>query len=416
MKEVWDGQSKFEISKGLLVSSLDSIQRLHPNTEFGIRLFGHQSSRGVQNCTDSKLEVPFGKHSGAAIKIALDKITPQGWTPITYTLKLSAEDFPKEDNVTNALILITDGLETCGGDPCEAGKALIDKKISLKPFIIGLGLGVDKKRYFDCVGTYYDASSAPVFKQVLNTIVKQTLNPTTSQVNILNEFGKATETDVTVSLFDNYSKNLLYNFVHTLDQNGLPDTLNLNPAGTYDITIHTIPPVVKTDIELTPGIHNIISLKAPQGILKLSIRKDTKQSSIQCIVRQSGDPKTLYVQDCNTFKKYHVGTYDVEILTLPKTIVKGVRLKQSTTEEIVIERAGTLAITSHDMGIASIYYQNSWQWERVYEFKKLSAKETIRLQPGKYRVVYRLNDNKNANFTREQAFDIYSGTVTSVRF
>ena len=42
----------------------------------------------------------------------------QGYTPITYVLKLAAEDVGKEATKPRVVILVSDGKETCEGDPC----------------------------------------------------------------------------------------------------------------------------------------------------------------------------------------------------------------------------------------------------------------------------------------------------------
>src|SRR5690606_27594904 len=98
-------------------------------------------------------------------------------------------------NIHNAIILITDGLETCGGDICAAGKALQEKRISLKPYVIGLGLKESEKTFFDCAGKFFDVVDAPQFKEVLNITISQSIHPTTAQINLLNAFGRPVETD-----------------------------------------------------------------------------------------------------------------------------------------------------------------------------------------------------------------------------
>ncbi len=416
MKEKMDESDRFEISKKILVNYLDSLSRNKIKVETALRIFGHQSLHSAKNCQDTKLELPFGTHAAASVKAKLETVKPQGWTPISYTLQQGANDFPNDPSAKNAIVLITDGLETCGGDPCAVAKYFEEKRIALKPFIIGLGLPVDQHKSFECVGHYHDAVTTVDFEKAMSTVITQALNPTTVQINLLNEFGKPTESNVEVSLYDNTSGKLYYNFVHSLNEKGFPDTLRLDPAGSYEVVVHSFPPVTKKGIELIAGAHNIIAVDVPQGGLKLIETGFYKREvPLQCVIRQKGKNKILIVQDFNTERKYLTGTYDLEILTLPRRRMPDVKITQGVTKEIKVESPGTLITTATVTGIGRIYMENEEELERVYEFKKMGFKETLLLQPGKYLLMYRLNDKKSSGFTRTQNFQISSGITTNLR-
>lgn len=416
MKENMEGKSKFEQAKLLIANYLDSLSRVNAKTETAVRVFGHQFPRAATNCQDSKLEVPFGRHTAESVKMRLDAITPQGWTAIAYSMEQAAKDFSGDASVTNAMVLITDGLETCGGNPCAVAELFQKKRISLKPFIIGLGIPQDKQKAFDCVGKYYDVTTTATFNTVMETVITQALNPTTTQINLLNEFGSPTETNIEVSLHDSYSGALLYNFIHALNDAGVPDTLKLNPMAKYDIIVHSVPPMSKKGVELVAGTHNILAVDVPQGSLKLTeLGLYRRATPLQCIIREKGKQEILMIQDFGTVHKYRTGVYDLEILTLPLTKIQDVQMRQGVVKDIPVESPGTLAITNSFGGIASIYVAGDGKMERVYEFKKLTSKESLLLQPGKYVLVARLNDKKNSAFTRTTNFEISSGTVTALR-
>ena len=416
MKDKMDNETRFEHSKKVISNYLDSLSKISVKVETGVRVFGHQSPPSVKNCTDTKLIIPFGKHSAAEVLAKLNTLTPQGWTLISHSLELAAKDFPAEVGAKNVIILITDGLETCGGDPCAMAKMFQQRRISLKPFIIGLGLPEENQRYFDCVGKYYDAPTAKTLQNAMESIITQALNPTTAQINLLNQFGKPTETNIEVSLFDGHSGELLYNFIHALNDKGNPDTLKLNPAAKYEIKVHSMPPVSKKEVELVAGTHNIIAVDVPQGVLKL---KETgyykRETPLQCVIRKSGAEEILMVQDFNTMRRYLTGNYDLEILTLPVTKMSNVKIAQGLEKEINIESPGILSLTSTVNGIASIYKETNEKLERIYEFKKLTSRDMLLLQPGNYVLLYRLNNKKSSIDTRKQNFEIRAGGSTSLR-
>src|SRR3954463_13867491 len=248
----WQSGMKMDIAKKMLSEFLDSIQKV-PNLEIAFRCYGHQVPlRPERSCTDTKLEVPFGRNNAAIIKNRLKTIIPKGTTPIAYTLEQCGGDFPSESskNIRNIIILITDGIEECDGDPCAVSLALQKKGIVLKPFVIGIGLDQSYLNTFGCIGKFYDASSESNFKNILNIVISQALNNTTVQVNLNDQIGRPTETDVDMTFYDEQSGVIRYNYVHTINNRGVPDTVIIDPIGTYKMVVHTIPPVEKTKIEL----------------------------------------------------------------------------------------------------------------------------------------------------------------------
>ena len=223
----WQSGMKMDIAKRMLTEFLDSIQNV-PNLEIAFRVYGHQVPlRPERSCTDTKLEVPFGRNNAAAIKNRLKSIVPKGTTPIAYTPEQCGGDFPSASsaNIRNIIILITDGIEECDGDPCAVSLALQKKGIVLKPFVIGIGLDQSYLNTFGCIGKVYDASSESNFKNILNIVISQALNNTTVQVNLNDQIGRPTETDVNMTFYDGNNGIIRYNYMHTINNKGVPDTL-----------------------------------------------------------------------------------------------------------------------------------------------------------------------------------------------
>lgn len=417
MLDPWDGNERFEISKNLLFRMIDSLYKADPRVEIGVRVFGHQSPRSAKDCEDTKLVIPFGKHPTDAVKSKLNALTPQGWTPIAYSMFRAAEDFTVEPGVQNAIVLITDGLETCDGDICAAGQLLTNKKISVRPFIIGLGLGSDKQNYFECLGEYFDASSAIEFKKILDLVVARSLNNTTTQIELMDHNNKPTQTDVPITLYDAHSGVLLYNMVHALGPNGRPDTLWLDPTGKYNITVHTFPPVSVKNVGLKPGMHNVVRIPCPSGTIKLTDNiPNSPISPVQCLVLDKKTNRTLNLQLVNTTQQYLAGTYDLEILTLPRIKKHNTVIAGGKEVNIYVPKPGNLQIVSGRTGIAGVYQLVNGQMERVYEFGKLGAKNSLDLQPGEYILVLRWDDKKKSEHTEQVKFKINSGATTTLRY
>ncbi len=416
----WQNGMKMDMAKKMLSDFLDSIQKVdNPNLELAFRCYGHQVPlRPERSCTDTKLEVPFGKNNAVAIKNKLKMLVPKGTTPIAYTLEQCGGDFPSPSspNVRNIIILITDGIEECDGDPCAVSLALQKKGIILKPFVIGVGLDQSYINSFGCIGKFYDASSEQSFKNILSIVISQALNNTTVQVNLNDQIGRPSETDVNLTFYDEQTGLIRYNYVHTINNKGVPDTLVIDPIGTYKMVVHTIPPIEKKGIELIPGKHNIIAVDAPQGYinLKMSGNPDLTKN-ISCIIRKNGDMQTLHVQHFNTTEKFIVGKYDLEILTLPRIKLDKVDVAQSKTTFIEIPLAGSVTIAKPSEGPGSLFLEDNNKLVWVCNLNSTLVQETINLQPGKYRIEYRPKNAKESIYTIEKRFKIESGFSTAVK-
>lgn len=413
----WQSGMKMDIAKKMLTEFLDSLRVIN-NLEIAFRCYGHQVPlRPERSCTDTKLEVPFSPDMRAnvnAIKNRLKSIVPKGTTPIAYTLEQCGNDFPTaaNANIRNIIILITDGIEECDGDPCAVSLALQKKGIVLKPFVIGIGMDQSYLNSFGCIGKFYDASSESSFKNILNIVISQALNNTTVQVNLNDMIGRPTETDVNMTFYDEHTGLIRYNFIHTINNKGVPDTLGIDPLGTYKMVVHTIPPVEKTGIELVPGKHNIIAVDAPQGYISI---KTAGNNNPACIVRKNGDMQTLHIQALNTFEKYIVGKYDLEILTLPRIKVNKVDVSQSKTTTIEIPQAGSVTIVKPSEGPGSLFVEENNKMVWVCNLNSSVTQETITLQPGRYRVEYRPKSAKESLYTIEKRFKVDSGISTPVK-
>lgn len=413
MTGIWnkDGR-KIDIARRILIKMVDSLKTVE-NVQLGLRVYGHQSYVPPQDCSDTRLEVSFKKNNSEEIIDFLSKISPKGTTPIAKSIEYAANDFPDE-NSRNIIILITDGVEACDGDPCAVSIALQKKGIILKPFVIGIGLDMMFKKTFECVGNYYNAADPKQLGDILNVVISEALNNTTCQINLLDTDGNPTETNVNMTFYDSFSNKIKYNFIHSINQRGNPDTLKLDAFSTYKIHIHTIPPVFIDSAKLTPGKHSIFAVDAPQGYLNI-LSSNGSLLDVNSIIRQKNKHETLNVQNVNTTEKYITGSYDLEILTLPRIYVTDVEIKQNYTTKIQIPNPGLITFVRQSLGFGSIYIINNGKMEWVYNLSPYLTKETLKLQPGNYIVEFRLKSMIDSKSTIQQEFKVISNGSQLVR-
>jgi Mg-chelatase subunit ChlD len=130
-----DGEPKMVVAKSIL----EDVSWWFPqDLDLALRAYGSTSPSESNNCSDSVLLVPFSDENREPIRHAVAGLRPLGQTPIAYALNEAARDFGSalEDR---AVVLVTDGIESCGGDPVQAARDL--KAQGIVVHLIGFGLG-----------------------------------------------------------------------------------------------------------------------------------------------------------------------------------------------------------------------------------------------------------------------------------
>ena len=174
MLESWQAnQIRFKAAGKIIDQIVDSIHKVNPNVEFGLRVYGHQHTAQENNCFDTKLEVPFGKSNATQLFLRMNSLKPLGVSPIAYSLKEAAEnDLINTSNYNYSLILITDGGESCNGNICEVVKLLLEKKIKFQPYIIGLINYQPLELQYACLGTYLKVTNDAEATLATHTILQ----------------------------------------------------------------------------------------------------------------------------------------------------------------------------------------------------------------------------------------------------
>ncbi|HIP36845.1 MAG TPA: VWA domain-containing protein [Crocinitomix sp.] len=416
MNGKWEGATKIVRAREILSEAITDLKGI-PNLELALRVYGHQSpvTPDYQDCNDTKLEIPFEKNNHNKIINFIKYVEPKGTTPIARSLEAAADDFP-DKNTRNVIILITDGLEACDGFPCAVAKKLKDKGVNVTPFVVGLGIDLSYLDNFSCIGRYYEASTLNAFKKVMESILSDVLFKTSVQIDLNDINYKETETNTTVFFYEAGTKNLKYTFMHTMNRKGNPDTLTIiNPDLKYDVVVNTLPQVIVKNVTIKKGIHNHIDAYCPQGSLIVKIKGPTKTAQVKVIVRQDNIAYTLNVQEMKEIQKYIVGTYDVEVLTLPRIYFNDVQIKQSDYKYLIIPGSGLLYYKASKYFVGQVFVKNqddTYEW--VCDLDTDKTKGQLYLQPGQYKIVYRQKDAVSTDYTQEKKFMIMSGENTSI--
>jgi hypothetical protein len=164
-----DGKRRIEIAREVL---LDLTGDLIPaGTPFALRVFGHKEADSCR--TD--LEESLAPLDATRVDAKIEKLQAMNLakTPIARSLELVAEDLA---SVTGQgfVILVTDGEETCDGDPAAVIEALKAKGIDVQVNIVGFAIDDEslksRFRYWADLGggDYQDAASAEDLKRSMS--------------------------------------------------------------------------------------------------------------------------------------------------------------------------------------------------------------------------------------------------------
>lgn len=170
------GETKIEAAKKAVAGL---VEKLPGETVLSFRAYGHQSSREKHDCQDTQLLTGFGplENTKGQIAAQVKSLQAKGYTPITYVLQKAAGDFPADFQGERMLILVSDGRETCQGDPCAAARALAKSQARLVIHTVGFGVDEATRSQLDCVaraagGRYFGAADTAQLLTVLAEAVR----------------------------------------------------------------------------------------------------------------------------------------------------------------------------------------------------------------------------------------------------
>ncbi len=412
MMEEWQrpNQTRWTVAKAIMSKLVDSLKQ-NTNLELALRVYGHKSPQEQKNCKDTWLEVPFKARNHGLIINKLQEIKPKGVTPITYSLEQAANDFPAGPGYRNIVILVTDGIESCGGDLCAMSQAMQKKGVFLRPYIIGLGLQSEKT--LECAGKYVNADTPGKFYDVLNEAIESSFAKTTVSVSLMDASNRPTETNVNITFINRQTGLPMFDFVHYLDRQGRPDTMQIDPVVEYDIVVNTVPQIVRRDVKIDIGKHNAVTIPAPQGNLVVQ-QEGRRDNNLQSIVREKGKAATINIQGSSIPFRYLAGTYEVEVMTLPRRVFDA-DVQPNKTKTILLPTPGVVNFNTISPGYGSLYEMKpdgSQEW--VCNVNDLKSQFALTLLPGEYKIVFRVRQTTGSKYTAFKKFTLNPGQTLIV--
>jgi len=176
------GELKIDAAKRVLCGLIDNIAAERKDANVGLRIYGagfDPSMSKEKGCLDSVLVAPIVPIDADLIKQEVMASEATGYTPIAYTLELASKDFPSGEENNNMIVLVSDGKESCGGDPVAVAEQLKTQGYNIKIYSIGFDVDAQTREQLEAIalatdGAYYDAKDADQLKQSLEEIKERT--------------------------------------------------------------------------------------------------------------------------------------------------------------------------------------------------------------------------------------------------
>lgn len=178
-----DGKTKMAIAKR---EALVFVNDLHPTTKVSLVVYGHEGDNTETgkslSCKSSAVLHGF-RTPRHQMKTSIGALQPTGWTPLAGVLKFirsEVEALPTKTGgkqTAPVVYLISDGEETCGGDPVVEAKALVDLGTRTIVNTIGFDADAETRAQLEAIsdageGKFYPADNAKSLQKLLNEIVE----------------------------------------------------------------------------------------------------------------------------------------------------------------------------------------------------------------------------------------------------
>jgi Ca-activated chloride channel family protein len=143
------GERKMDAARAAVRRFLDTVP---PGAEVGLLAFGHRGNNNesgkAESCAGVELLSGLASVDTKRISSVLDDVQATGWTPLAAAITKAGESFTTASGEgEQGVFVVSDGLETCGGDPVTAARALHESDVKATVNIIGFNIPEkDRKR------------------------------------------------------------------------------------------------------------------------------------------------------------------------------------------------------------------------------------------------------------------------------
>ena len=323
-------QTKMEAAKAVLAQVVPAVA---PEVKIGLAAYGHRRDR---DCDDIEILGPPGTEDRAAVLARVAAMQPKGVTPIAAALA-QVGAFLKGRAAETTIVLVSDGKETCGGNPRAAVAALKAARVNFVLHVVGFDVTeADRAELSDLAaaggGTYFGAGDAAALLaalQVVNAEISQKVEAAkTVVVAQATGLGK-----LRIILPDSALKSLAgFQIVRRISdkvvkEGELPSADSTHPlmSGDYRLTLRFANPNYQPPTDLPLGDFAVAKGETAEvalGALAFNIAEELKKAPVEAVVMTDGASGREVLRILRHDNDYYLfkpkallpGTYDVAFL------------------------------------------------------------------------------------------------------
>ena len=322
-----DGRTRMVVAQEAVINLSGALS---PTANASLWVYGHRlpQSDPAASCQDIEQVIPLGPADPAQFQSVVGNLSAIGYTPISSTLQQAAGSLPPGEN--NTIVLVSDGEETCEGNPCAVAEALAGANVDLVVNTIGFAADEATRQQLQCIaqvtnGTYIDAKNAEELNQAL---IKAAAAPAT--VRIVDPDGNILG-DVPFSVTNLETGELIGTFSGT----------GLVPAGNHNVNVRAEPPV-EQQIQAQPeDIIDIVVTPVTTGTIEVVDLDGNPLPDVTLAVFDGVTGDSLGAR--NGSFTVPAGAYLVEVRTLVRSYHEAAVVAGETVQIVIDTSAGTIA-------------------------------------------------------------------------
>ena len=189
MAGVIGGTAKIELARSALAVALGKLDAT--DALVGVRAYGFDTSvekTPAASCPNTQLVSAFASRAARRHAAAANTLQPYGYTPIANSLVAAGRDLQALTARERTVILITDGEETCEGDPVGAARQLQAVGIDISTYVVGFDLDDAQRAEMLATakaggGSYFDAADGAALQNAIDRAVNITVEKSERKVD-----------------------------------------------------------------------------------------------------------------------------------------------------------------------------------------------------------------------------------------
>ncbi|MCB1022974.1 MAG: VWA domain-containing protein [Acidobacteria bacterium] len=339
----------------------DSILSLPDDAEVGLIAYGHRSKG---DCADIETLSGIRRIDKTGLPAKIDVLDPKGKTPITDSLRKAIDEVKSYgSDETVKIVLVSDGLETCAGDPCKLVREAKAAGVNIVVHVIGFDTASLDVSQFECIaqaggGLFLNAADSGGLGEALEQAVAAEVSEYNNFLSVRSVVdGKLNDAMVTVKNSETGEEMEGGRTYEGEETN--PRKIPL-PVGTYDVTVRSIrikgsPTITfeKVEVIADETTERLADFSAGMLKVRVTLNGELHDATVDAVSQATNEviaSGRTYTTDGKVLRvvpgKYYVQVSPLRVLGYDKFDIRDVIVNPGDKETFVEKdfAAGTLKI------------------------------------------------------------------------